>query len=47
MSENDIAAIHYDNVPINRDMSDLTARFFVRKVNDDEITLAFIGLHVM
>ena len=47
MSENDIAVIHYDNVPINREMSDLTARFFVPKVNDDEITLAFIGLHVM
>ena len=47
MGENDIAVIHYDNVPINGEMSDLTARFFVRKVNDDEITLAFIDLHVM
>lgn len=47
MGQNDIAVIHYDNVPINGEMSDLTARFFVRKVNDDEITLAFIDLHVM
>ena len=43
----DIAVIHYDNVPLNGEMSDLTARFFVRKINDDEITLAFIDLHVM
>lgn len=47
MSKNDIAVIHYDNVPLNGTMSDLTARFFVRKVSDDEITLAFIDLHVM
>lgn len=47
MGENDIAVIHYDNVPLNGEMSDLTARFFVRKVNNDEITLAFIDLHVM
>lgn len=45
--KNDIAVIHYDNVPLNGKMSDLTARFFVRKVNDNEITLVFIDLHVM
>ena len=47
MGKNDIAVIHYDNVPLNGAMSDLTARFFVRKINDHEITLAFIDLHVM
>ncbi len=47
MGENDIAVIHYDNIPLNGTMSDLTARFFVRKVNDNEITLAFMDLHVM
>lgn len=47
MGKDDIAVIHYDNVPLNGEMSDLTAIFFVRKVNDDEITLAFIDLHVM
>lgn len=45
--EKDIAVIHYDNIPLNGTMSDLTAKFFVRKVNDNEITLAFIDLHVM
>ncbi len=47
MGSDDIAMIHYDNVPLNGIMSDLTARFFVRKVNEEEITLAFIDLHVM
>lgn len=46
-SNDDIAVIHYDNIPLNGMMSDLTARFFVRKVNDSEITLAFIDLHVL
>lgn len=47
MGKDDVAVIHYDNVPLNGTMSDLTARFFVRKVNDDELTLAFIDLQVM
>lgn len=47
MGQNDIAVIHYDHVPLNGVMSDLTARFFVRKVTDDKLTLVFIDLHVM
>ena len=47
MGKSDIAVIHYDNVPLNGEMSDLTARFFFFYINDDEITLAFIDLHVM
>lgn len=47
MVKNDIAVTHYDDIPLNGTMSDLTARFFVYKVNDDEFTLAFIDLHVM
>ncbi len=47
IGENDIAVIHYDNIPLNGMMSDLTAKFFVRKINNNEITLAFIDLHVM
>lgn len=30
--EKDIAVIHYDNVPLNGTMSDLTVRFFIRKL---------------
>lgn len=47
MGKNDIAVIHYGNVPLNGMMSDLTAIFFVRKVNDDQLTLSFVDLHVM
>ena len=47
MGENDPAVIHYDNVPLNGNMSDLTAIFFVRKVDEDNLTLSFIDLHVM
>lgn len=47
MGKNDIVVIHYDHVPLNGAMSDLTARFFVRKVTDDKLTLVFIDLHVM
>ena len=36
-----------DNVPLNGNMSDLTAIFFVRKVDEDNLTLSFIDLHVM
>jgi len=43
----DIAVIHYDKVPLNGKPSDLTARFFVRKLDDKTVTLAFIDLHVM
>lgn len=47
MGRDDIAVIHYDNIPLNGEMSDLTARFFVRKIGDDKLTLVFIDIHVM
>ena len=47
MGQDDIAVIHYDKLPLNGKPSDLTARFFVRKLDSKTITLAFIDLHVM
>ncbi len=47
MGRDDIAVIHYDKVPLNGEPSDLTARFFVRKLDDRTVTLAFMDLHVM
>ena len=47
MGREDLAVIHYDHVPLNGKISDLTARFFVRRISDEELTLAFIDLHVM
>lgn len=39
--------VHYDGVPLNGSPSDLTARFHIRKVGADRITLEFLDLHVM
>lgn len=47
MGKDDLAVVHYEKVPLNGTMSDLTARFFVRKIDDGNYTLAFIDLHVM
>ena len=47
MGRDDIAVIHYDKLPLNGEPSDLTARFFIRKLDDKTITLAFMDLHVM
>lgn len=45
--DDDLAVIHYEEIPLNGEMSDLTARFFVRKISENQYTLAFIDLHVM
>lgn len=47
MGDDDLAVIHYEEIPLNGEMSDLTARFFVRKISENQYTLAFIDLHVM
>lgn len=47
MGEQDIAVIHYDNVPLNGSMSDLTAIFSASKTEDHKIKLTFHDLHVM
>lgn len=47
MGRDDIAVIHYGNVPLNGKGSDLTAIFFVRRLCGGELTLAFVDLHVL
>lgn len=47
MGKQDIAVIHYDNVPLNGSMSDLTAIFSARKTENHKIELIFHDLHVM
>jgi len=39
--------VHYDSVPLNGSPSDLTARFQIKKVGGDRITLEFLDIHVM
>lgn len=45
--ENIIGMVHYDCVPLNSELSDLTARFYIKKIYDNNITLKFLDLHVM
>jgi hypothetical protein len=42
-----LGMVHHDAVPLNGDLSDLTARFHIKKVGDDRLTLEFLDIHVM
>ena len=41
-----LGMVHYDNVPLNGQPSDLTARFQIKRISD-AITLEFLDIHVM
>lgn len=45
--QNILGMIHYEYVPLNGELSDLTARFYIKKVDDVSMTLSFYDLHVM
>lgn len=45
--ENIIGMVHYDCVPLNGELSDLTARFYIERIDESNITLKFLDLHVM
>ena len=42
-----LGMIHYEDVPLSGFRSDLTARFHIKRVGTDELTLEFLDLHVM
>jgi hypothetical protein len=42
-----VGMVHYDSVPLNGEPSDLTARFHIKRVGGDKITLEFLDIHVM
>ena len=46
VKDGDLGVIYYD-VPLNDEISDLTARFIIRKLDKKTITLVFMDLHVM
>ena len=46
-AEQYLGMVHYDDVPLNGEPSDLTARFHIKKVGDDQLTLEFLDIHVM
>lgn len=45
--EHYLGMVHYEDVPLNGAPSDLTARFHIKKVGKDELTLEFLDMHVM
>lgn len=42
-----LGMVHYEDVPLSGFRSDLTARFHIKRVGEDELTLEFLDLHVM
>src|SRR5262249_8020247 len=42
-----LGMVHYDDVPLNGERSDLTARFNILRVGADRLTLEFLDIHVM
>lgn len=45
--QNILGDVLYDGVPLNGRQSDLTAIFYLKKTDDDHMTLLFQDLHVM
>jgi hypothetical protein len=39
--------VHYHDVPLDGEPSDLTARFHIKRVDEAAITLEFLDIHVM
>ena len=45
--KNIVGEVLFDGVPLNGERSDLTALFWIIKVNENDVTLVFRELHVM
>jgi hypothetical protein len=42
-----LGMVHFDDVPLSGFRSDLTARFHIKRIGSDRLTLEFLDLHVM
>jgi hypothetical protein len=42
-----LGMVHFDDVPLSGFRSDLTARFQIKRIGSDRLTLEFLDLHVM
>ena len=42
-----VGMVHYNDVPLDGEPSDLTARFHIKKVEPAALTLEFLDIHVM
>lgn len=45
--ENIMGCVHYSDVPLNEEASDLTAIFWIKKLSENQFTLMFYDLHMM
>jgi hypothetical protein len=45
--EHYLGMVHYNDVPLSGYVSDLTARFHLKKAGGDRMTLEFLDIHVM
>ena len=45
--EHYLGMVHYDDVPLSGKRSDLTARFNIKRLGSDQLTLEFVDIHVM
>ena len=46
-SEDYLGMVHFNDVPLCGYLSDLTARFHIKKINKHQLTLEFLDVHVM
>lgn len=42
-----LGVVHYNDIPLSGYISDLTARFHIKKAGPDKLTLEFLDIHVM
>ena len=42
-----LGMVHYEDVPLSGFRSDLTARFHIKRVGENQLTLEFLDIHVM
>ncbi len=42
-----LGMVHYNDVPLSGHRSDLTARFHIKRIGADRLTLEFLDIHVM
>ena len=42
-----LGMVHFNDMPLSGYLSDLTARFHIKKVDQNQLTLEFLDVHVM
>jgi hypothetical protein len=42
-----VGMVHYEDIPLSGYRSDMTARFHIKRIGDQQLTLEFLDIHVM